>query len=128
MDYRYMPFYIGGSTLSGLYYQPWEDRETKDLNYLREMYPKTTSVIRDFINDECDRQEFEGSMMYDEFPDRLSIMRIVERIYGKAKDRFENNGENKKDDTWLKEVISVMLLNEIYDRRKKRRNFRKRYY
>lgn len=129
MDYRYMPFYVQGSSLSGLYYQPWDDPEAKDMEYLKEMYPKTTNQIQQIVDEECDRQEFEGSMIYDQYPDKLGVLRIVNRVYDRMKMDWEN-GEGDRDDddnSRLKDLIHIMLLNEMYRRRAKRRK-RRRYY
>lgn len=76
---------------------------------------------------ECNRQEFAGSMMYDEYPDKLGISRIVQNIFNEIKKDEENcvGDECTKypDDTWLKDIITVLLLNEMY-RRRRRRNGR----
>lgn len=130
MDYRYMPFYVQGSALSGLYYQPWNDQETKDLQYLKEMYPKTTERIQQIIDDECDRQEFEGSLLYDQYPDKFGILRLVQRVYDRLKMEMQNHEGEKKypEEGWLKDMITIMLLSEMYRRRCLRRNRRRKFY
>lgn len=128
MDYRYMPFYLQGSTLSGVYYQPWGDVETKDLDYLKEMYPRTTQKMQQIIDEECDRQEYEGSMLYDQYPDKLSVINMVKRIFDILKMQVENENEQYPDDDWLQDMIHVMLLMEMYRRRTNRRKRMRRYY
>lgn len=129
MDYRYMPFYVQGSALSGMYYQPWNDGETKDLEQLKEMYPKATRRIQEIIDEECDRHEFEGSVLYDQHPDKLAVSFIVNRIFDRL--RMENEAaeasQNFPDEAWLKDIITIMLLTEMYRRRTIRRN-RRRYF
>ena len=98
MDYRYIPFYVQGNAISGLYYGQWEMSEDRDMDYVREMYPMTFSRLQELVEKECNRQEFAGSMMYDECT-------------------------KYPDDTWLKDIITVLLLNEMY-RRRRRRNGR----
>lgn len=127
MDYRYMPFYVQGSTLSGMYYQPWEDVEIRDLEYLKEMYPKTTQRLQQIIEEECDRQEYEGSLLFDQYPDKIGVMRIANRVYDIV--RMENPLEEQAvgDERMLKDIITVLLLNEMYRRRATRRS-RKKYF
>lgn len=130
MDYRYMPFYVQGSTLSGLYYQPWNDQETKDLQYLKEMYPKTTMRIQQIIDEECDRHEYEGSIIYDQYPDRIGVNAIVNRINDRLRMEREQCEDEKcyPDDNWMKDIITIMLLGEMYRRRAGRRSNRRRFY
>ena len=127
MDYRYIPFYVQGYAISGLYYGQWEMSEDRDMDYVREMYPMTFSRLQELVEKECNRQEFAGSMMYDEYPDKLGISRIVQNIINEIKKDEENcfGDECTKypDDTWLKDIITVLLLNEMY-RRRRRRNGR----
>lgn len=68
--YRYIPFYVQGNAISGLYYGQWEMSEDRDMDYVREMYPMTFSRLQELVEKECNRQEFAGSMMYDEYPDK----------------------------------------------------------
>lgn len=132
MDYRYMPFYVQGSALSGLYYQPWNDQEAKDMQYLKEMYPKTTERMQQIIDEECDRQEFEGSILFDQYPDRLGVNRMVNRVFDRMKmesetDEGVGDRNDGPDDNWMKDMITIMLLSEMYRRRATRRKQRRFY-
>ena len=51
------------------------NEEMMDLMYMRRMYPKEMSRIQSVIDDTCDRMEYDGSMMYDEYPDRYPVHR-----------------------------------------------------
>ena len=48
---------------------------------MKELYPRDVSRIMDVIEDECDKMEDEGSLMFDEYPDRLMLEQVTERIY-----------------------------------------------
>ena len=67
MDLR-LPYYM-------MYPIPYafdEDKiQKRDREYLQSMYPATAKKIFPYIQEECDRQEYEGSMIYDEYPDKL---------------------------------------------------------
>ena len=69
---------------------------------LRKYWTNTT------IQEECDRQEYEGSMIYDEYPDRLSLFRIADTI----STILEQEAEKVS-----KDLIHVLVCNEIYKRR-----------
>ena len=94
------------------------------------MYPALGRQIQPLVEEECDRMEYDGSFMFDEYPDKLGIMRIVNRIFDRVKLEEASCAEgdmdcNKyPDDPWLKDTIMVLLLNEMYRRRQRR----KRYY
>ena len=96
MDYKYIPFYVQGNAVTGMYYGQWGMAEDRDIEYVKEMYPLTFMTIQEMVEKECDYQEFAGSMMFDEYPDKMGILRIVNRIF-----------ENIKKD-------SVMTLREFF--------------
>ena len=128
MDYRYVPFYVQGNAVTGIYYGQWGMAEDRDIDYVKEMYPLTFSRIQELVEFESDRQEFAGSMMFDDYPDKLGVLQIVNRIFAKIKQEESECTEGDKctkypDDQWLKDIIMVLLLNEMYRRRR-----RKRYY
>lgn len=76
MDYK-LPYYMA-------YPMPFEyddeRRERRDMEYMRSMYPDLVKRILPFVEDECDRMEYEGSMIYDEYPDMLGIRLMSDRI------------------------------------------------
>ncbi len=124
MDYRYIPFYVQGNAITGIYYGQWSEPSDRDIEYVKEMYPQAFSKIQDFIERECDRQEFAGSMMFDEYPDKLGVIRMVSNIFDKVKEsekECKENCLNYPDDQWLKDIIMVLLLNEMYVRRRRKR-------
>ena len=62
-----------------------ENRYEDDILYMRRMYPAIGREITEFVEDECDKMEYAGSMMFDQYPDKLSVMKLVDRIYEKVK-------------------------------------------
>lgn len=129
MNYKYIPLYIQGENFNRMYWNPWTMQNDRDVEYVKEMYPETFDRIQEIVEKEADLQEFVGSMMYDEYPDKMRLISIVNRIFDKLK-KEENECKESSgcvkypDDKWLKDIIMVLLLNEIYRRRQKR----KRYY
>lgn len=96
--------------------------EQRDYDYMKSVYPDTAKRLLPFVEEECDRMEYDGSMMYDEYPDRLGLRLMCGRIYDRAKDGEENPGG------WLKDLIEVMTYQELLRRRRERRNTRRRLY
>ncbi|MBE5958798.1 MAG: hypothetical protein E7254_08055 [Lachnospiraceae bacterium] len=130
MDYRKMPFFYDINNNSGEYYQLMDER---DLQYLKEMYPKTTEDIQRIIEDECDRYEYEGSLIFDSYPDKYSMLKLADRIFDRLKieNEVKKNCKNYPEEKWLKDMITIMLLMEMYKRRKERRdrvNIYRKYY
>lgn len=52
----------------------------RDLQYLQQMYPADAKRMQKKVEEACDELEYEGSMMYDEYPDRVSMLLICDRI------------------------------------------------
>lgn len=66
--------------------QSWTDggedpEEMRDLEYWQQLYPSQTRQIQQEVSHQCDLLDYEGSVMYDEYPDRIALARICESIY-----------------------------------------------
>lgn len=107
-----------------------ERRERMDYEYMRSMYPNTAKRLLPYIEDESDRMEYEGSMMFDEYPDRLQMTMMSRRAYDKAMKDGILTGPNEEqiDERWLRDLIDVMMYQEIYRRRSDHRRYRRKYY
>ena len=66
--------------------------------------------------------DYRGSMMYDEFPDRLMMentCRNIARQYGR-----ENGGKDEKTaEEELLDLIGVLFYNEMFRRRSRRKHY-----
>ena len=50
-----------------------EDRSMRrDLDYMKSIYPMAAKRLIPYVEEECDRMEYSGSMMYDEYPDHAA--------------------------------------------------------
>lgn len=83
---RILPFYMAYPL--PLYYQE-EDTVTRDLEYLQQMYPLEAKKYQKVIVDTLDKLDYEGSMIYDEYPDRWQIYRLTQVIVDKIR-KMEN--------------------------------------
>lgn len=133
MDYK-LPYYMA-------YPMPFEyddeRKERQDMEYMKSLYPNAVKRILPFVEDECERMEYEGSMIYDEYPDMLGIRlmcnRICERVEAMNRrddieDELEmqqNRWNNRRD---IRDIVEVLLLNELMKRRNEHRRRRRRFY
>ncbi|MBP3542643.1 MAG: hypothetical protein J6J86_00275 [Lachnospiraceae bacterium] len=76
-----MPYFMAYPMMDGM---DAEEKNQRDYEYMRQMYPKRLQRIKDIIEDECDKLEYEGSMMFDEYPDRLSLLQLCKKIEEQA--------------------------------------------
>lgn len=111
--------------------------ERMDFEYLKSMYPEIAKNVLPYVEEECDRMAYESSMIYDQYPDKLQLRMMCGRI-------CENIKRNKKlfrsesmagisSDTdrggrWLRDLVEVMLYQELYRRRSGRRRMRRKFY
>lgn len=95
--------------------------ESRDIIYLRRMYPDMMRQIQSIVDDECDKMEYDGSFMYDEYPDRLMIDNLNNHIC-KRVHRECNDCDTYHDKGIVHDVVSVILCNEMCRRRNRRRN------
>lgn len=101
--------------------------EQRDFEYMKSMYPEMARKLAPYVEEECDRMEYEGSMIYDEYPDQLQIHLMCGRIYDKVK-KMEDVQEDAGEKNWLRALIQVLLFHELYQRRRHHRNTRKQFY
>lgn len=126
MDYRYqpysymqqtdvtrMPFYMS-YPMQNLYLTEMEYE--KDMERMKELYPREVKRLLELIEEECDKMEYEGSLMFDEYPDRFMLEQIMERICQAAGDAETGmEMEQLRDDRRC--LIGVLLNHEMYRRR-----------
>ena len=85
-----------------------ENEILNDLEYLQQTYPGEVRCCQRRIAEILDKYDYEGSMIYDEYPDRLSLFRIADTI----STILEQEAEKVS-----KDLIHVLVCNEIYKRR-----------
>ncbi|MDE5939232.1 MAG: hypothetical protein K2H37_09150 [Lachnospiraceae bacterium] len=115
---RILPFYMAYPM--PLFYQE-QDTVTRDLEYLQEMYPAEAKKYQKVIAGILDRLDYEGSMIYDEFPDKWQIYRLTQVVVDKLK-QAENAETAKQDWDRITEFVQVLLCGEIYKKRHMNQN------
>lgn len=83
--------------------------------------------IQPLVEETCDRMEYEGSIMFDEYPDKLQLRRLSCGICGKLDKKTYQDDVMMQEVTgqnWLEDFVMVLLLDEMYQRRLRRRERR----
>lgn len=120
MDFhhRILPYYM---TYPG--YVPARGGEDvlSDLEYLQQIYPREVRKYQQRIARILDRMDYEGSMIYDEYPDRYSLERLAGSMLQVLKNEEEQDGITAdfppEKWAWLQDLVQVLLCNEVYKRR-----------
>jgi len=103
------------------------DGRLADLEYLQELYPREAKRILKKVIKQLDYIDYEGSIIYHEYPDRVGIYRIVLAILLEMEREEEQNQTplNPEKRMWLEDMIRLVLYQEMYKRRlSNRRDFR----
>lgn len=116
-EQKILPFYM--TYPLPMYYQE-EDSIIRDLEYLQQMYPAEAKRYQKMIASILDKLDYEGSMIYDEYPDRWQLyklsMDILDRI--KTEDGRQEEKEVPPEKwEWMGDMIQILLFYEIYKRR-----------
>lgn len=127
-----------------------ESEQDRDMEYMKNLYPSVAKKIQICVENECDKLEYDSSMMFDQYPDKLMLRLLVNKIYDEVlkennipEDLMEDledsveamsgpnrcHGKNcKHRNNWLNDLVEVLLYNEMYKRRCRHRNCHKRWY
>lgn len=121
-----------------------EDMLLEDMEYLQQMYPAYARKYQAVIKSVIDKADYEGSFIYDQYPDKMMMQRMVNSVVQIIKNDEQKNkmddspdaiaqgipfGENadwKNKECWIKELVTILLFYEILLRRK-RKEHRKLY-
>ena len=61
-----------------------ENGRLRDFEYFKSMYPARMKELQLYVEQVCDEMEYEGSPIYDHFPDRLLMSQMVQKIEERA--------------------------------------------
>lgn len=138
-----------GQQSIGVIQQPmfFEDRMIEDMEYLQQMYPTYAKKYQSVIKSAVDKVDYESSFIYDQYPDKLSIQRMVSGVMEVIRRNEEKealdaddarNGENdgitnntadaalterapwSEKEPWIMELVTVVMYYDILGRRKRR--------
>lgn len=121
MEYR-LPYYMAYPVPL-----PYDDgrEERRDYQYMQSMYPILIKRILPYVENECERMSYAGSVIFDEYPDQLQIRMMCKRVYEKIRQEEMDIHEVGE---WLSDIVQVILYQELYRRRCEYRKKRNRFY
>lgn len=116
-----LPFYM-------IYPLPADGQEEealmRDLEYMQQLYPADAKKYQKRIAAVLDTIDYEGSLIYDEYPCRWQLFRICQSIMAilrrEAGDGEEEISEEKW--AWIEEMVQILLYYEVYKRRHTHKN------
>lgn len=82
-----------------------------DILYFKSLYPDSIQKIYTMVSDYSDKLEYSNSSMYDEYPDKERLLKIVSSICG-------SEGCDAPTD-----LVTILLINEFIHRRIRRRAY-----
>ena len=88
-----------------------EDEELcqKDLEYFKRLYPKEMRLTASVLEEYLDRYEYEGTPMYAQYPDAVTIYRMANEVWN----MLAMKAEKDMEDQW-KNMLQIMV-SYIYD-------------
>lgn len=101
-----LPFYMA---YPGYYGPGREAMLLQDLEYLQQLYPNEVKVCQRRVAEILDKTDYEGSMIYDEYPDRYSLRALAKSMLKVL--------EKEQENPPTEDMVQVLLFNEIYKRR-----------
>ena len=111
MLYRdFYPFYAAQG--NPVFYNEEREQE-REFDLMRSYYPDTARKIQEKAEAQCQLLDYEGSRLYDEYPDRFMLYHICSQIK-----------EEMAADTSAQEMPEVLVYQEISRRRCRRRRCR----
>lgn len=117
----YFPFH---AAYSNPFMYEGERMQEEEFKLMKSYYPQTVQRIQERVEEECDLLDYEGSRLYDEYPDKYMLYHLSSRI--KESIQPELSSEEVRE-SFLDELIQVMLYQEI-SRRRCRRHRCRRYF
>ncbi|MCI6431786.1 MAG: hypothetical protein SPF19_01010 [Oliverpabstia sp.] len=127
-----LPFYMAYPFLMPF---DQEREQEKDLQLMQSYYSRRASRIQQKVERECDRMEYDGSMMFDEYPDKFMMEHLCRKIEREilSEDEKEDQQQSKTETRamerdrgdGLRDLIGVLLFNEMFRRRCRHRRCRR---
>ena len=106
----------------------------RDLEYLIQLYPERAEKYLRTISHMLDHLDYRGSLIYDEYPDRLALFRLVDSVEEQIRREeapaalaepqeagglIKREGESGAETQDRKVLVQILLYYEIFRRRRK---------
>ena len=97
--------------------------QDEEFELMKSYYPDTVRRIQERVEEECSLLDYEGSRLYDEYPDKYMLYHLCRKIREEAEPETEIQEAVRSG--WLDELVQVLLYQEISRRRCKRQRCRR---
>ncbi|MBO5238355.1 MAG: hypothetical protein J6B50_06245 [Lachnospiraceae bacterium] len=102
-----------------------EEDIARDYERMKRLYPREARFVAAIVEDMCDQLEYEGSPMFDEQPDSVTIYRMAEEVYTRMKGK---EGKPPKPDAPLMQLCMILICNEFHVRRCRYHQRKRRFW
>lgn len=114
---RFFPFYVAYAN-PALY--DGERIQEQEFALMKSYYPEAAGRIQEKVEEECQLLDYEGSRLYDEYPDKFMLHQLCRQI------RTQVEGETAAQgvpDSLMDDLIQFLLCQEISRRRCRRHRY-----
>lgn len=104
----------------------YEDEE--DDRYFMRHYSDPCKKMMPYVEDVVDRMEDKDNMMHEKYPDREAIRTMIEDVYRSVIRDMPDMAEEDESRQYprrrfVRDILGVLLLNELFRRRRRRRRY-----
>ena len=115
---KFLPFYMTYAD-SSLYSR--ERIQEQEFALMKSYYPDTARRIQEKAEAQCQMLDYEGSRLYDEYPDRFMLYHICSQV---KEEMSSDTIAQEMPGGFLDDLIEVLVYQEISRRRCRRRRCR----
>lgn len=116
---KFLPFYL---TYASPALYSGERMQEREFALMKSYFPDTALKVQEKVEEECELLDYEGSRLYDEYPDRFMLYHICSQV----KDEMASDASAQEiPGNFLDDLIEVLVYQEISRRRCRRRRCRK---
>ena len=121
---QYFPFYVTSMNSHGFQEEKNQDRE---IRLMKSYYPKISRIIQEKVEEECEYMDYEGSRMYDEYPDKFMLYHTCRKIRKEVEPELQLQEIQWRSipENFLDELIQILLYQEMERRRCRRQRCKK---
>lgn len=116
---KYFPFYVAHANP---FLYDGEKMQEEEYKLMKSYYPAASKLIQEKVEAVCEALDYEGSRIYDEYPDKFMLYHTCQEIRSELENSVQAQGISGQ---FMDELIQVLLYHEIGRRRCQRRRCRK---
>lgn len=102
-DDRFFPFY---TAYANPVFYGGEQIQEQEFALMQSYYPEAADRIREKVEKECRLLDYEGSRLYDEYPDKFMLHQLCRQIRAQVESEMKAQGV---PDGFLDELIQILL-------------------